>query len=143
MSSFRVCKKCLKDLPITNFKLVNGYRPHSCLVCQSIYESGRRKYNRENYLLIRARHRAKRKGLEFSIGVEDIVIPKECPILKRPFELSGEYSPSLDRLDSSKGYTKDNIHVISTRANKLKWNSTYEEIKMLYEWAKSLKKVKA
>jgi hypothetical protein len=40
-------------------------------------------------------------------------------------------SPSLDRIDSSKGYVKGNVRVISHRANLLKNNATVEELKLL------------
>ena len=72
-----------------------------------------------------AKWRAKRDGLDFNISKEDINIPDQCPILgiklKRNIG-SGWHSdsPSLDRIDNTKGYTKDNIRVISNRANSLK-----------------------
>jgi DNA-directed RNA polymerase subunit RPC12/RpoP len=88
----------------------------------------------------RAKSRAKSKGLEFSITKEDIVIPATCPILKCPLVVhkgqSGAFpdSPSLDRIDSSKGYTPDNIWVISQRANAMKSNATQEELKLFADW---------
>ncbi len=42
-------------------------------------------------------------------------------------------SPSLDRIDSTKGYTKGNIWVISNRANTLKNDATLSELKLLVE----------
>ena len=46
------------------------------------------------------------------------------------------YSPSLDRIDPNRGYTKDNIIVMSYRANRIKNDATKEEIKKLAEWIK-------
>jgi hypothetical protein len=40
-------------------------------------------------------------------------------------------SPSLDRIDSSKGYTPDNIWVISNKANSIKSNATVEELETI------------
>ena len=71
-----------------------------------------------------AKCRAKRDGLEFSIAKEDIQIPTHCPILGIPIKKnigSGFHrdSPSLDRINNRLGYTKDNIRVISNRANQI------------------------
>ena len=45
-------------------------------------------------------------------------------------------SPSLDRLDNNKGYTKENISVISYKANRIKNDASFEEIEKLYLWLK-------
>ena len=76
----------------------------------------------------RAKYRAKQKGMEFNITKEDIIIPDTCPLLGTPME-----SPSLDRIDSSKGYIKGNVWVISNRANTLKNDATLQELKTLVE----------
>lgn len=96
--------------------------------------------NPVRHLFNRAKARAIKKGLEFTITQDDIIIPKTCPVfgvLLVPSNRTNndpDNSPSLDRVDSSKGYTKDNIMVISYRANTLKNNATPEEIKMLYNF---------
>jgi hypothetical protein len=38
-------------------------------------------------------------------------------------------SPSLDRVDNSKGYTKDNVWVISQLANKMKNNASLDQLR--------------
>ena len=85
-----------------------------------------------------AKHRAKKKGLPFSIEMTDIIIPTVCPLLEIPIDLmTGDKrspnNPSLDRInpDPSIGYTIDNIQVISSRANWLKADSTVEELELL------------
>ena len=78
-----------------------------------------------------ARHRAKwdYNDMEFSIEVEDIIIPERCPYFDVPFiPLDKNWGYSLDRIDSSKGYIKGNIQVISYRANTMKNNATTEEL---------------
>lgn len=82
-----------------------------------------------------ARQRAKNKGLEFDITHEDIHIPEMCPILNRPLERFTPYAPSIDRIDSSRGYTKDNVWVISRRANLMKNDGTLEDLKEFAKWA--------
>jgi hypothetical protein len=62
------------------------------------------------------------------------VIPIVCPILGIPIikEVTNKLgpkttSPSIDRIDNSKGYIKGNVQVISNKANVMKGNSTPEE----------------
>jgi hypothetical protein len=92
----------------------------------------------------RAKYRASRKGLEFSLRQEDIVIPEICPLLGIPLVChrgrGGQQgnSPSLDRKDSTKGYTPDNVWVISNRANTLKNNASLQELELLVENLKKL-----
>ena len=65
------------------------------------------------------------------------MIPENCPVLGIPLDSSsGDNVPSVDRFDPSKGYTPDNVNVISNRANSLKNNATVEEIEQLYNWVK-------
>ena len=86
----------------------------------------------EAYMLIHARARAKRNGIEFNIEKSDIVIPEFCPYLgvkiKGVLEKDFKRSPSLDRIDPEKGYIKGNVQVISNRANTMKSNASVEEL---------------
>jgi hypothetical protein len=92
-------------------------------------------YTHEYALWHAARVRAKKKGLEFSIKPSDIHVPEFCP-LRGVLMVRGRYkanpnSPSLDRIDSSKGYTADNIWVISNRANMWKSNFSLTELRRM------------
>lgn len=91
------------------------------------YYHKNKEQNQIKYLLKYAKHRAIKKGLEFSLIESDIVIPALCPIMQQPMT-SKRYRPSIDRIDPTKGYTKDNIRVISSLANSMKWDSTKEEL---------------
>jgi len=104
-----------------------------------------RRLNPEKTMWYRAKDRAKKKSFEFNLDESDIVIPKYCPVFPEiEFNCNGGFqgtldnSPSLDRVDNSKGYVKGNIRVISTRANRLKSDATCDELKRLYEYTKSL-----
>lgn len=105
---------------------------------QSLYRKsgpqGRRPIgDHRNRLLQYARQRAQLRGLEFSITKHDITIPEFCPYLNVKLEVNTEYAPSIDRIDSSKGYVPGNVEVISKRANTLKSNATYEELLLIAE----------
>ena len=86
------------------------------------------------------KQRAKKRGIEFSIKESDIHIPDFCPILGIPLIRKvgkcTDNSPSVDRIDSTHGYIKNNVQVISTKANKLKNSASLEELIILGEWAK-------
>lgn len=84
-------------------------------------------------ILSNARYRAKRKGLEFNLELEDILIPDKCPYLGvklTSHKLKGHLNShmSLDRVDSSKGYIKGNVEVISYKANMMKQDATKEQL---------------
>lgn len=75
-------------------------------------------------MLNSAKQRAKKKGMDFSITLEDVEMNWICPILHCPISVADNaktrYSPSLDRLDSTKGYVPGNVWVISDLANTMK-----------------------
>ena len=109
------------------------------------YRSYSRKYamnNPERGLLKTAKYRALRKKVEFNIDLSDIVIPEVCPILGIPLVVSDGTgkpggrmnSPSLDRIDNSKGYIKGNVQVISHMANSMKFTANKEQLLAFAEW---------
>ena len=89
-------------------------------------------------LVARAKKRALTKGLEFNLTKEDVIIPDLCPILKVKFirgsYMEYEYTPSIDRIDNTKGYTKDNIQIITKKANSMKNSGSPEELLLLADW---------
>lgn len=88
-------------------------------------------------LLRGAQQRAKNKNIEFNIGIEDFEIPERCPLLGIPLnnhigeQTLQDDSPSLDRIDSSKGYIPGNVWIISNKANRAKNNLTLSELQQL------------
>lgn len=85
-----------------------------------------------------AKTRAKKKGIEYNLVKEDLIIPEVSPVLGIPIIIGtkGNYeqSPSLDKIDNSKGYVVGNIQVISKKANSMKNSGTPEELKALAKW---------
>jgi hypothetical protein len=87
----------------------------------------------------RAKWRAKRKGIQFTITVADVVVPTHCPALgiklSAVTKKGGHYaSPSLDRIDPSLGYVPGNVVVISKRANTIKADASAIELMMVVRW---------
>jgi hypothetical protein len=81
----------------------------------------------EYILLKRGRDNSKYRNLEFNLTVEDIIIPEKCPYFNIPFD-DKRFGISIDRIDSSKGYVKGNIQIISRLANSMKNDSTKDEL---------------
>ena len=103
-----------------------------------------RKENDRRYNMFHnAQHRAKRKGIPFSITIDDIIIPETCPLLGIPLVSTNNKrdprNPSLDQKVPGKGYTLDNIWVISSRANWIKCDASLQELELLVENLKALK----
>ena len=95
----------------------------------------------QEYLFYGCRNRAQNKGVEFSIDRQDIVIPEHCPCCSSKMQTgTGERhyaSPSVDRFDPAKGYTKENIRVICWRCNDLKKNASLSELENIVAWMHS------
>lgn len=87
-----------------------------------------------------AKQRATKRGLDFDLEYTDVVIPATCPVLGIPiYDSKGQatdHSPTLDRVDNTRGYTKDNICVISKRANTIKSNATIQELEAIILYMK-------
>lgn len=105
-----------------------------------IQSKERREQNPIKYLLRQAKYRAKKKGIEFSLKYEDLIIPEFCPVFGFRLGFSKgrrqAFSYSIDRLDNSKGYTKENTRVISWKANQYKGNLTIEDVEALLKYMK-------
>jgi hypothetical protein len=86
-------------------------------------------------MLSGAKQRAKKKGLQFDLKVEDLYpVYDTCPILGVKLVAgTGKVcpsSPTLDKIDPTLGYVKGNVRVISNKANRMKTDATIEELKL-------------
>jgi hypothetical protein len=89
--------------------------------------------NPEYLIWYRAKQNAAEHRRDFNLDIEDIVIPEKCPLLEIP--ISTNFSDgdkdcyySIDRIDSTKGYVKGNVQVISLLANTMKNKATNEQL---------------
>ena len=79
--------------------------------------------------------RAKREGAEFSLDIDDVPWETRCPIMGMPLDYTlcdgkgaKPDSPTLDRIDSNKGYVKGNVQVLSWLANTMKSCASQDEL---------------
>lgn len=127
----RECTKCGKIFPKTS---------KTVTLCNKCNSERVKCTSPESKMFQRAKGRAKLKGLEFTLKLEDIIIPKYCPILgielvcKSGTSGGQKNSPALDRINSNGGYTKDNVQVISHLANMMKSHATDEELMIFAKW---------
>lgn len=88
------------------------------------------------------RGKAKRQKLDFNLEVSDLLPMlslEVCPVFE--YRLANhnnkgdqDMKASVDRIDPTRGYTKDNIRFISGRANRIKSDASLVELKALVNW---------
>lgn len=122
---------------------------NSCPLCvreqAKIRRTNNPVYNRAREKFSEIKKRAESKGLEFDLTTDYIRMLLEsttvCPVLGIELMIGKENwfdnSPSIDRFDSSRGYTRDNICIISGRANRIKNNATIDELEKIINWMKN------
>lgn len=96
-------------------------------------------------MLRSARRRAKKKNLAFDLDIDYVrsLVCSNCSLLPGiSLEWSSQRgnghkplpnSPSLDRIDPSKGYVKGNVWIVSHRGNTIKNDATHGELKAIAE----------
>ena len=150
-----ICIDCKKLLPqnLFSYKVKNnpskGIRD-KCKQCSAIKAEKERQRRKNNWKYKPARHmlnnskqRAKNSGMEHNLTIDDIIIPDYCPVLGIKLETGDRKNhynaPSIDRVDNTKGYIKENIMIISARANMLKKDATLNELIMIGKFYNELK----
>lgn len=136
------CWECKNVLPFASFHKAKWGMFGLNTVCKSCRKPRSKvSYSAQDYkkkMYQRAKSRATKKGVYFTITLEDIKIPNTCPILGIALDTSSEdtdTSPSLDRIIPELGYTPGNVQVISNRANRIKNNATPSELMRVAVWS--------
>ena len=131
----KICKHCKQ--PRTVFRLAKS---RVCLKCHNRHKVLWLKARPKLRMVTLAKHRAKRDGVPFDITVDDFEIPELCPVFKIPLVrgtgIGGSHaaSPTLDRIIPALGYVKENVVVISKRANAIKHDATSAELRTVADW---------
>ena len=156
MEEVKYCKCCGEEKSKTEFYKDAKRKDNLQIYCKtctqvkaSVYyknnrdkeKTRKRKWVEDNPVLsvwFRIKERAFRKNIDFNIEVSDLVIPDVCPVLKIKLERGKEgkqaNSPSVDRIDNTKGYLKGNVQVISDLANSMKRDATPEQLLLFADW---------
>lgn len=129
----RICKKCKIEKPYSEFYVNSKGNRGRCKECfrkaslmqkrsdpakTSANFKAWRDENRGRALVNVAKHRAKKRGMAFDLDPEDIqkrIEAGACELSGIPFGLSEPRAwnaPSLDRIDSTLGYTTRNVRVV-------------------------------
>lgn len=142
----KVCTKCNEHKSLSDFSkkrdTKDGLRGY-CKPCAKVYQNSMCSFKR---WFSNRKGQAKLKGKEFTIepkdipgvkieqSMEGIEYPKVCPVLGIELDwnvkINGgqDNSPSLDRIDSTKGYIPGNVMMMSKLANGMKQNATSEQL---------------
>jgi len=157
-SKGKVCTNCKEHKSLSEFSKQidekNGLRPY-CRYCAKVYNDNICRFKK---WFTNKKGRVKADGIEFTIKPEDIPgvkigetitissnrggrkytsweaveYPKVCPVLgiELDWGMNGiQYnSPSLDRIDPTKGYIPGNVMIMSKLANAMKQNATPEQL---------------
>ena len=129
------CNRCKNTKTIDNFNKhvhkKDGYNPE-CKQC--IHE----RYTTFEYRFKSWRWNAKKRGIKFELDIEDIEnLPMVCFYTGKKLTLKSyrNNTLSLDRLDSSVGYTRDNVVFCCEVINYMKRELSVGEFKM---WCKDV-----
>jgi hypothetical protein len=148
------CKNCYQDYYRSNASKINQQTKQRRLDNPEPYRAYRHQYDQKREqgitgklrsMLRGSRQRAKAKGLNHDLKLQDLeaLVVSHCPITLQElkWEASGSQSsryepnsPSLDRIDSTKGYILGNVQIISHQANTWKSSMTLEQARMVVRY---------
>lgn len=101
---------------------------------KNIYAERYKEKYLNKYLWKSCKKNAAVRNLSFEIDYTDIIIPSVCPVFQTPFVRKTMYAASVDRIDSTKGYIKGNIQVMSRLANFMKSSANKEQLRLFAKW---------
>jgi hypothetical protein len=145
---FKYCVRCEKEKPLSSFysgnKTNKGGRSSYCKPCAAHWakkNSASSPKNRMKIALNTARGSAGRKNIPCSVTLDDLMEMWDsqrgkCFYSGTPMSFAGDRIPesvSVDRIDSSKGYTLGNVVLCCNIVNLMKRNMSISE---LTRWCK-------
>lgn len=141
---FKKCRLCGVEKTIEHYHLNKGNKDgHDtrCKECKKKKAYDDRKNDYFKAYCTTKRSECKRKGIQFDLDATylESIWTGICPIFNKPISVNhigkgSVLSAHLDRLEPTKGYVKGNVHWISGRANRIKYDASLEELKLIVEW---------
>jgi hypothetical protein len=133
------CSSCKRCLPVDAFtpsrRKSTGY---PCQKCRKQFDAQR--YRTPEWRFSEARRRAKQKGREWNLSLEDYktLINQPCRYCEK--SLQGDTGIGLDRMDNVEGYSRGNVVPCCGLRNEIKGDHlTYEEVMKLAPTLKLLR----
>lgn len=97
-----------------------------------------------SYATFGAKERAAKAGVPYDLDKDFIksITPDVCPVFGTAFVFIGNgilrpESPTIDRLCPERGYVKDNVVIVSMKANAIKSSATASEIQRVADWLRT------
>ena len=148
MKPIKACTKCGIEKEYTEeffSKREHGKLRADCRTCYNkYYRDNNHKYLKAS-MVYDAKERAKKKNMDFNLVKKDIHFPEVCPVFNIKLEhgrKDWKNSPTIDRIDNTKGYLIDNCIVVSCLANTIKNSATPKQILKVGNFYKKLYKEK-
>lgn len=147
----KICADCQNEFDVSFFHKNKQQRDgYSCYCKNCSTKRAKEKYAKHSVdhlwrlenALKASKVRAQKKRLEHTLTLEELIQlyppDNKCPVfgIELSWGFPKETSPSLDRIDSSQGYTFENCQIISNKANRIKSDATLEELILLVEYLK-------
>lgn len=131
--------KCGFKTKINKYDLLQTHSHNSCKSCSSFKGIG----DLTGAYITGIKKGAEKRGLEFNLTTQqlwDLINQQgfKCALTGESITVNKnwrkyDFTASLDRINSTKGYTLDNIQWVHKRINKLKSNFTEDELKFWVE----------
>ncbi|CAB4139149.1 hypothetical protein UFOVP343_46 [uncultured Caudovirales phage] len=138
----KTCKTCKEEFSFELFpkskQSGDGLHAH-CRKCWSVRKADDYKKRWFVYQARLKKAECKKKGLPYDLtpAYLESIWTEECPVFGRPFvrfDKTHSDGPALDRIIPSLGYVKGNVVYISSRANRIKYDATVEELRQVLKF---------
>lgn len=135
----KTCAKCKESKPLTQFQKYTLYKDGLHPRCKSCLSDEKAEDYRKKWFKYQVRLKkayCKKVGIPFDLTEKYLksIWTETCPIYGVPFvrhDKKHPNCPALDRLDPNLGYVKGNVVYISSRANRIKYDASTEELKLI------------